>query len=157
MEITVQELKQLESGSYQLVDIRTEIEISHGIFPDSTRISRDSVVDSPLLEPDKKLVICCSRGQYSKEVAEQLCQRGLEAVSLTGGYNAWLLDRMQEETDTDGELCQNVEQSLRKKFRKEIWAKFAKAVKRYELVKEGDCIAVCISGGKDSMLMAKLF
>lgn len=51
----------------------------------------------------------------------------------------------------------DVEQSLRKKFRKSIWCKFTKAINRYELVKEGDCIAVCISGGKDSMLMAKLF
>ena len=40
---------------------------------------------------------------------------------------------------------------------KKIWAAFTKAVKQYELVKENDRIAVCISGGKDSMLMAKLF
>ena len=44
-----------------------------------------------------------------------------------------------------------------KKFRRSIWCQFTKAVRRYELVKEGDCVAVCISGGKDSMLMAKLF
>ena len=54
-------------------------------------------------------------------------------------------------------FAEEVEQSLRKKFRKNIWCKFTKAVKEYELVKEGDKIAVCISGGKDSMLMAKLF
>lgn len=54
-------------------------------------------------------------------------------------------------------FCFDVEQSIKKKFRKEIWSRFTKAVKRYELVKEGDKIAVCISGGKDSMLMAKLF
>ena len=41
--------------------------------------------------------------------------------------------------------------------KKKIWSKFTKAVREYELVKEGDRIAVCISGGKDSMLMAKLF
>ncbi len=50
-----------------------------------------------------------------------------------------------------------VEQSLQKKFRKDILSRFTKAVKDYELVGEGDRIAVCISGGKDSMLMAKLF
>ena len=49
-----------------------------------------------------------------------------------------------------------VEQSITKKFRKEIWTPFIAAVKRYELIQEGDKIAVCISGGKDSMLMAKL-
>ena len=51
----------------------------------------------------------------------------------------------------------DVELSIRKKFRKDIWCKFTKAINRYELVKEGDSIAVCISGGKDSWLMAKLF
>ena len=50
-----------------------------------------------------------------------------------------------------------MEQSIRKKFHKPIWSKFTKAINQYELVKEGDRIAVCISGGKDSMLMAKLF
>ena len=51
---------------------------------------------------------------------------------------------------------QNIERSIIKKFRKEIWRPFIEAVQRYELVNEGDKIAVCISGGKDSMLMAKL-
>ena len=48
------------------------------------------------------------------------------------------------------------ERSLIKKYRKEIWNPFIAAVKRYELIQPGDCIAVCISGGKDSMIMAKL-
>ena len=54
-------------------------------------------------------------------------------------------------------FAEEVEQSLRKKFRKNIWCKFTKAINEYELVKPGDKIAVCISGGKDSMLLAKLF
>lgn len=47
-----------------------------------------------------------------------------------------------------------VERSVIKKYRKELWNPFIAAVKRYELVNEGDRVAVCISGGKDSMLMA---
>ena len=47
--------------------------------------------------------------------------------------------------------------SIRKKFRKALWTQFAKAVRTYDMVQPGDRIAVCISGGKDSMLMAKLF
>lgn len=50
-----------------------------------------------------------------------------------------------------------IEKSLRKKFHKEIFSRFTKAINTYELVKEGDRIAVCISGGKDSMLLAKCF
>ena len=52
--------------------------------------------------------------------------------------------------------CQMVERSIIKKFRKTIWNPFILAVKRYELIQQGDRIAVCISGGKDSMLLAKL-
>ena len=54
------------------------------------------------------------------------------------------------------ELYQSVERSITKKFRKELWNPFIAAIKRYELIEAGDKIAVCISGGKDSMLMAKL-
>ncbi len=54
------------------------------------------------------------------------------------------------------EKYQLVERSIIKKYRKELWNPFIAAVKRYELVLEGDKIAVCISGGKDSMLLAKL-
>lgn len=56
------------------------------------------------------------------------------------------------------ELSKNVmiERSIIKKYRKQLWAPFVKAVKRYSLIQKGDRIAVCISGGKDSMLLAKL-
>ena len=54
------------------------------------------------------------------------------------------------------EPCQAVERSIITKYRKTIWRPFVEAVKRYELIQAGDRIAVCISGGKDSMLMAKL-
>ncbi len=53
--------------------------------------------------------------------------------------------------------AEEIEKSIRKKFHKQLFSRFAKAVRDYQLVQEGDKIAVCISGGKDSMLMAKLF
>lgn len=54
------------------------------------------------------------------------------------------------------ERFREIERSIIKTYRKEIWAKFVKAVKDYELIKENDRIMVCISGGKDSFLLAKL-
>ena len=55
------------------------------------------------------------------------------------------------------EKQKDVELSIRKKFHRKLFTPFAKGINRYDLVREGDKIAVCISGGKDSMLMAKLF
>ena len=52
--------------------------------------------------------------------------------------------------------CQLIERSIQKKYRKELWTPFVTAVKRYALIQAGDRVAVCISGGKDSMLLAKL-
>ena len=51
----------------------------------------------------------------------------------------------------------DVESSLRKKFKKSMFSRFAKAVVEYELISAGDKIAVCMSGGKDSFALAKLF
>lgn len=51
---------------------------------------------------------------------------------------------------------QEIERSIIKKYRKDLWSPFILAIKKYKLVEEGDKIAVCISGGKDSMLLAKL-
>ena len=52
--------------------------------------------------------------------------------------------------------CQRAERSITKTYRKQIWNPFIRAVREYELIKPNDKIAVCISGGKDSMLLAKL-
>lgn len=53
--------------------------------------------------------------------------------------------------------CNESERSIVKTYRKELWAAFVRGISDYDMIQENDCIACCISGGKDSMLMAKLF
>ena len=162
MRISIEELNQLEKESYQIIDIRSESEVAHGAVKGALAIPKDQIVGNEAIDFGKRLVICCSRGEHSVEVAEHLTEQGIDAVSLNGGYVAWLIDTMKRKEAAEkaagaNEYVKEVEQSLRKKFRKSIWCKFTKAINEYELVKPGDKIAVCISGGKDSMLMAKLF
>ena len=52
------------------------------------------------------------------------------------------------------ERYQEIERSIIKKFRKEIWSRYVEAIQDYELIKENDHVMVCISGGKDSFLLA---
>lgn len=161
MSISIEELNRMNPDSYQIIDIRDEAEIGHGAIPGAVAVATEEIEGNEKIDFSKKLVICCSRGKYSVDVAEELSEKGIDAESLEGGYIAWLIDNMKQkeaaEKAGEGSFAKDVEQSLRKKFRKSIWCKFTKAINEYELVKPGDKIAVCISGGKDSMLMAKLF
>ena len=155
MDITVSELKQLAQGTYEIIDIRNEEEIAHGAMPGAILLQPEEILTSDKIDRSKRLVICCQRGKLSRDVADMLTEQGLDAVNLSGGYIDWLLTDIKE--TAAAHKAKEVETSIRKKFHKKIWCQFTKAVRTYELVKPGDKIAVCISGGKDSMLMAKLF
>ena len=151
----------MPENSYQLVDIRDERARSYGVIPGSVALSAEELPESQEIDKNKTVVIYCQKGEMSVPAAEALQEAGVDAKSLNGGYLAWLMEAMKqkEEAKKEEETPEyvEIEQSIRKKFRKTIWCRFTRAVREYELVKEGDKIAVCISGGKDSMLMAKLF
>ena len=155
MELTVQELAKLEQTTYLLIDMRSEETRAYGMLPGAIPVLPEDLSSFAAEHPDKTLVLYCAHGEASIPAAEALCEEGYDAYSLTGGYLAWLREQMARQNGD--EIKTRVETSLRKRFREKIWCNFTKAVRQYELVKPGDCIAVCISGGKDSMLMAKLF
>ncbi len=166
MEITYKELLELPKDSYILVDIRNEGSLKYGIIPDAISITHElfeSDLDGVLarLDKSKKIVLYCTRGQVSLKDADILIDNGFEAVSLKGGYNSYLSAMMEQQDNTAAEELNErtaeIEKSIRKKFHKALFSPFARACKEYQLIKEGDHICVCISGGKDSMLMAKLF
>lgn len=152
-EISIEELKKADKSTCLVVDIRDEISYNYGNIPGSVNIPLDKIKgDRSILPKNKKLVICCKSGQISDTLAEELREEGYNAVNLVSGYYGWLKDKF-----TEDDYAADVEKSIRKKFSKTIWSRFTKAIIEYELVKPNDKIAVCISGGKDSMLMAKLF
>ena len=155
MSITIEELNKLDKDTYHIIDIRDKEEVQKDEMPGAVYVPSDEIETSEKVDLSKKLIICCRIGKISIDVAERLREKGVDAVSLEGGYTAWLLDSIKRKEAES--ISRDVEQSIRKKFRKKIWRMFAKAINIYDLVKEGDKIAVCISGGKDSMLMAKLF
>ncbi len=149
--VTVDQLNKMNADEYMIIDIRDETAFEYGHIDGSVNIPQDKISASDL-PTEKKLIIYCRSGIISGETAEQLCEKGLDAYDLQGGYVEWLRVKMENRSITE-----QVELSLRKKFKKSIWCKFTKAINEYQLVQPNDRIAVCISGGKDSMLMAKLF
>ena len=149
--IRVSELEESGSAGYMLIDIRDSSAFEYGHIDGAVNIPQESLLTAELPR-DKKLIIYCRSGIISGQYAEELCDKGFDAYDLEGGYVEWLRLKMENR-----QITEDVELSIRKKFKKSIWCKFTKAINEYELVKEGDRVAVCISGGKDSMLMAKLF
>ena len=149
--ITPQELNKLAPETYTVIDIRDAAAFEYGHISGAVNITADRLYDTHL-PGDKLLVICCKSGIISYDATEILREKGFNAVNLAGGYVDWLRIHMENR-----QITADVELSLRKKFKKSIWCKFTKAINEYQLVQPGDRIAVCISGGKDSMLMAKLF
>lgn len=152
-----QQICAMKKEDYILIDIRDELSFSYGNIPGSINITEEMLLADAEKWREKTVVLCCKKGESSLALATRLREAGWDAYSLQGGYLAWLMQKMQEEEQAPEITTFDIEQSLRKKFKKSIWSKFTKAVRDYELVQEGDKIAVCISGGKDSMLMAKLF
>lgn len=152
-QISVKELSTLNADGLVVVDVRDENSYSYGHIPGAVNVPADKIEQSDFPR-GKKIVVYCRTGQISEGVVETLVAKGLDAYELEGGYVAWLKVHV---ADLAQDTAQQVEEGLRTKFHKKLFTKFAKAINEYRLLEPNDKVAVCISGGKDSMLMAKLF
>ena len=159
-EITIEELKGLPEDSYKLIDIRDEGLTLYGMIPGALNIYIEELENSEKIAEipaDKKLIFYCEVGRMSREIddtAEYL--EGRDCYSLAEGYVGYIRSGISSDVDKE-EKREKTEKSIQKKFHKQLFSPFARACKTYKLIEDGDKIAVCISGGKDSMLMAKLF
>lgn len=154
-EITIEELADIHPSLYRFCDVRDEVSYRYGSIPRAENISNIvELAEEGKLDKNISYVLYCMKGIQSMDMAYELRGMGYDAVSLKGGYAAWLTSSYREDYE---DKQKEVETSIRKTFHKCIFSPFAKAINEYELLKPGDKVAVCISGGKDSMLMAKLF
>jgi len=160
-ELTYSNLKQLKPNSYILIDTRDSGSILYGMIPGAIHIAEQELYANLVryakeFDPQKDVILYCQRGVRSINLAEAFEEQGRECCSLSGGYLAYLRDTVSSDKQSS-EIQPKAENSIRRKYHKQLFTPFAKACKQYQLIREGDHIAVCISGGKDSMLMAKLF
>lgn len=157
---TIEELQE-DTREKQIIDIRDKADFEKETYPGAVNIYWEELEEHmDEIRKDCPVYLLCYTGQKSEEIAEELTEQGYEIYSVKNGYRAWLkvkLSKMMADHNAAEQRTKDIERSIIKKFRKPIWRRFTKAIREYELVQDGDKIAVCISGGKDSMLMAKLF
>ena len=155
LEVTFDQLEELENP--RIIDIRTQAQFDYGSCPGAENIPMEALTPEMCLGP---VYLLCQSGVLSLELAEQWRARGIPAYSIRGGYREYLRRTLARSAASE-EVCRSrrakAEHSVITTYRKALWTPFIRAIKDYQLISDGDRIAVCISGGKDSMLMAKLF
>lgn len=142
-----------------IVDIRTEDDYKRGSLQNAINIPMAQLKERmDQLPKDKTIYLLCHTGERSVDYVEMLDDAGYDAVNISGGYRSFLrkqLTLMVQDEDLQIRT-KEIERTIIKRYRKSIWRPFIKGIQEYDLIQENDKIAVCISGGKDSMLMAKL-
>ncbi len=158
--ITPEELSGWKPDRIQIVDIRKKEDFDRGHLEGSVNLPMGEIRQRfRELDPGKTVCILCYTGERSPDAAEVLEAEGFDVCNIAGGYRSYLrrnLEEMVRDEEETRRRTAEIERSIIKKFRKQLWRPFTKGMKEYQLILPNDRIAVCISGGKDSMLMAKL-
>jgi tRNA(Ile)-lysidine synthase TilS/MesJ/rhodanese-related sulfurtransferase len=155
-EIDYEQLSSKEKDTFDIIDVRDEESYAYGHITGAINIPANEIYEKiESFSKDKELYLYCRIGQISAEIADNLRDKGYKAYNLKDGYFGWLRNHVMDAMDN--KVANDVENSIRKKFHKSLFTNFCKAIMEYDLIQPNDKIAVCISGGKDSMLMAKLF
>ena len=155
-EISPEEWEKEEYKNFIAIDIRDEAEYELGHIDNALWMSISNLLrEDRALDKSKAYLLYCKYGTISRELGERLLDEGYHVANLSGGYGQYIL--MKIKSASEDERREEIEKSLRKKFKKSVFTPFAKAINDFALIQEGDNICVCISGGKDSMIMAKLF
>ena len=151
--MTIEQAEKLitPGGKWVMLDIRSQEEFLRSSYPEALSIPQRQFEEDPegsisRLDRGKSYLVMCHTGDHSRDIVSLLQDHGIDAANLDGGWRAYLrlsLQRFMEEDQDEkrSEKTAAIERSI---------------IKDYQLIQEGDRIACCISGGKDSFLMAKL-
>ena len=144
----------------RIIDLRKEEDFLRDSPEEAVSIPLPQLREAANLPAADQVICLLSYTEAQCEDAETyLREKGCAVRVLEGGYPRHLRRRQEEllrDESVLSEKTRQIERSIITKFRKQLWRPFTKAVKEYQLILPHEKIAVCISGGKDSMLLAKL-
>ena len=123
LEIDISELSKYMEDGYELIDVRDELSFAYGNIKGSVNISGERLLENAAEYTaeytGRKLLLYCKRGETSLELAEALHEQGIDALSLKGGYIAWLMADIKKMSaeKSDADFAAEVEESIRKRFK----------------------------------------
>ena len=129
-----------------VIDVRDKSDYEKSSHPDAINIPWEKFLDNEdVLPKDKPIYLFCYSGKHSVEICEELVPQGYEIYSIESGiysYYRYTIENQLSDKEEKENRCKDIERSIIKKFRPQLWSQFTKAINTYELIKDGDKIAV---------------